>query len=79
MQGESPLSANHWRNIRFLERQGIALRGSGDEIDSNFSQLLRLRIDDIPDMQKWLDKKKDKYTSPDIQNELVKVMALSVL
>ena len=28
--------------IQFLGRQGLALRGDGDEVDGNFMQLLRL-------------------------------------
>ena len=30
-------------NLRYLARQGIAIRGDGDETNSNFMQLLRLR------------------------------------
>ena len=33
-------------SIHFLARQGIALRGDGDEADSNFVQLLKLRSAD---------------------------------
>ena len=34
------------QNIRFLARQGIALRGDVNEDDSNFIQLLKLRAND---------------------------------
>ena len=37
------LSYYHRRKRRFLARQGIALRGDGDEDNSNFMQLLYLR------------------------------------
>ena len=30
-------------NLRYLARQGIAIRGDGDDSNSNFIQLLRLR------------------------------------
>ena len=33
-------------NIRFLAWQGLPLRGHGDESDSNFYQLLKLRSED---------------------------------
>lgn len=66
-------------NIRFLARQGIALCGDGDENDSNFIQLLKLRGLDDPRIEPWLQRKTDKYISHDLQNELLKVMALSVL
>lgn len=35
-------------NLRFLGRQGIALRGAGSESDSNLIQLLQLRGNDDP-------------------------------
>ena len=66
-------------NIRFLARQGIALRGDGDESNSNFVQLLHLRAIDQPQLNAWLERKTDKYTSPQIQNELLIVMATAVL
>ena len=66
-------------NIRFLARQGLALRGDGDEHDSNFIQLLHLRAIDYPGLLTWMEKKIEKYTSPEIQNELIQVMAHTVL
>ena len=57
------------QNIRFLARQGIALCGDGNEDDSNFIQLLKLRANDdscIP----------DKYTSSTVVNA---IMALKIL
>ena len=69
------------RALRFLARQGIALRGSAltKEIDSNLSQLLRLFCELSTDLSDWLQKKTNKYTSADIQNELLKVMSLRIL
>ena len=66
-------------NIRFLALQSIAIRGDGDEENSNFIQLFKLRGEDDPKFAKWLEKKTDKYVSADIQNELLKVMGLQVL
>ena len=66
-------------NIRFLARQSIAIRGDGDEENSNFIQLFKLRGGDDPKFAKCLEKKTDKYVSADIQNELLKVMGLQVL
>jgi hypothetical protein len=66
-------------NIRFLSRQGLALRGDGDESDSNFVQLLKLRGLDDPRIEAWLSKRTNKYTSNNAQNEILKVMALSTL
>ena len=66
------------QNVRFLARQGLPLRGDGKEEDSNFKQLLKLRGTDNPRIFEWLTKKTDKYTSGDIQNEMLKIMALRV-
>ena len=65
-------------NMRFLARQGLPLRGHGDESDSNFMQLLLLRGEDDPRVVNWIQKKTDKYTSPEMQNEMLKVMALHI-
>ena len=35
-------------NLRFLAHQGLPLRGHGDEQDSNFIQLMKLRAEDDP-------------------------------
>lgn len=50
-------------SIKFLCRQGIALRGDGNESDGNFQRLLRMKAD----------------ISPDIQNEVIKVVGLKIL
>ena len=44
-----------------------------------FTQLLHLTAVDQPQLLPWLKRKTDKYTSPQIQNELLKVMATAVL
>ena len=67
------------QNVTFLARQGIPLRGDGDEGDSNFMQLLHLRGADDPWVLTFLQQRTDKYTSPQIQNELIKIMALHIL
>ena len=48
-------------------------------MESNFIQLLNLRACDDPKLVDWLKKKSDKYTSPDIQNEILQIMALEIL
>ena len=64
--------------VKFLARQGLPLRGSAftKEADSNFSQLLFLLCKYNEHLPSWLA---NKYTSADIQNELLKVMALRIL
>ena len=66
------------QNIRFLARQGIPLRGDGDEHDSNFIQLLYLRSNDDSSIAHYMEKKTDKYCCHQIQNELLDVMANTI-
>lgn len=65
-------------SIRFLCRQGLALRGHHDESDSNLKQLLRMKAEDDPVLLEWLKRKENVYTSPDIQNEILKIMGLQI-
>ena len=68
-----------FQNMLFLARQGIAIRGDKDESDSNFMQLLALQGIDDPMIKQNLEKKTDKYTSPQIQNEILSVLAIQIL
>ena len=53
------------------------MRGDGDESDGNLQQLLRMKAAD--DLADWLKRKENVYTSPDIQNELLKTMGIQLL
>jgi len=66
------------QSICYLARQGLPLCGDGNEIDGNFNQLLLLRGIDDSRILDYLGKKKDKYNSPQIQNDIIEVMAGSV-
>ena len=71
-------------SIRFLGRQGLALRGRykdaddlkvSGEVDSNFFQLLKTRAEDNPNLLKWMEKSRDKFMCSEIQNEILCIMA----
>ena len=64
-------------SVHYLSRQGLVLRGDNDS--ANLTQLLRLRVEDKPEMLQWLDKHKHKHTSPENQNEMLELMAHAVL
>ena len=75
-------------SVRYLGGQGIAFRDRwktddpeilNGESDSHFILLLRIRAEDNTNLQKWMDKCQDKLTSPDIQNEILKLMSLRIL
>jgi len=62
-----------------VSRQGIALRGDGDEKDSNFMQLLFLHSADEPKILSVLERKTYRYTSPQFQNELLKPTTMTTV
>ena len=69
-------------SVRFLARQGLALRGDGiGEPDSSFLQVVQLKAWDEPDskLADWLKRRSNKYTSHEIQNEMLQVLAMRVL
>ena len=55
------------------------MRGDGDESNGILKQLLRMKAEEDPNLAEWLKRKENVYTSPDVQNELLKVMGLQVL
>ena len=63
-------------SLRFLLRQGLAIRGH-KESEGNLIQLLYLRSDDSPQLAKWL--KNQQYLSPEIINELITLMGNDLL
>ena len=65
--------------IQFFGRQGLALRGDESDKNSNFMQLLKLRSKDFLKLKEWSKKNPEKYTSYDIQNEFLKLMAHRIL
>ena len=66
-------------SVRYLARQGLPLRGKKDDKESNFQQLLKLRAENDTVFTEWLKRKNNKYTSPEIQNEILKELALTIL
>ena len=63
-------------SLRYLARQGLAVRGHKDE-EGNLFQLLKCRATVVHGVDEWL--KSGKYLSHDIINELVEIMALNLL
>ena len=63
-------------SLRFLLRQGLAIRGH-DEIDGNLFQLLLLRREECPELKQWIESR--RYMSSDIINEIIGIMGHHVL
>ena len=52
---------------------------SKGEHDSNLLQLLQTQAEDVPEHGTWIMNSPDKFTSTDIQNKHLSIMALSIL
>ena len=66
-------------SVRFLARQGQALRGDGSDVSSNPTQLLHVRAEGNPKMLQWITKKACKHMHHDNQNEMLELTAHQVL
>ncbi|XP_028416128.1 zinc finger MYM-type protein 1-like [Dendronephthya gigantea] len=64
-------------SIRYLLRQGSAFRGH-NENDGSYSQLLKLRTEDVPDLQMYL-RNTTNFTSPCAQNEMIEMFSHQIL
>lgn len=64
-------------SLKYLLRQGLAIRGHSNSDEGNLDQLLLLRKDDIPEFDVYLRAK--KYLSPEIINEQIQLMANQLL
>jgi len=62
--------------IRYLLRQGLALRGHVEN-EGNLIQLLKLREADIPGLNLWVAN--GDYLSHDIINEICQIISLSII
>jgi hypothetical protein len=63
--------------LKFLCRQGLAIRGHVHS-EGNFQELLCLRCEDNSELKSWLGRK-SSFTSVEVQNECITLMAHHVL
>jgi hypothetical protein len=63
-------------SLKYLLRQGMPFRAHTED-EGNLFQLMKLRCNDIPGLDDWLNER--KYLSHDVLNELAKEMALVIL
>ena len=63
-------------SLRYLLRQGLAIRGHKEE-EGNLYQLLKCRSEDVGTLSKWLND--GRYLSHEVVNELIEIMAHKVL
>ena len=70
------------RNIRYLARRFLPLRRNWqaeERSEADFWQLIKLRCEDDPTIIEWMKRRKSKYASPTISDEMLELMALQVL
>ena len=60
-------------SIKYLAAQGLALQGNSCK-EGNFMEMLRVRANDVKELQDWL-KKKHTYTSSTIQNDILRIIS----
>ena len=66
-------------SLRYLGRQGLAVRGKVHE-ESNLMTLLEERSEDVAELHQWLRRKeKFKWLSPEITNEILKTFSHAIL
>ena len=63
--------------LKWLGRQGLAIRGHSED-SGNLVELLKLRCLDSPALAAWL-RKKTKWLSHDIQNEILEIFARHIV
>ncbi|ELT94202.1 hypothetical protein CAPTEDRAFT_200997 [Capitella teleta] len=64
-------------SLRFLARQAEAIRRISD--NGNLTHLLKLRSNEFPLIVTWMEKKSNSFTSPQVQNELMNIMACQAM
>ncbi len=66
----------------YLAKQGLAFRGDDETEDSlnkgNYIELLQNMTDEIPAVQEKLQRRYGHYTSPEIQNDIISIIAESI-
>lgn len=65
--------------LKVLAQQGMPLRGSNDDKNSNFLNILKLRAEDVKELQSWLNRSGHKWLHHDVQNEVLECMAKKIL
>ena len=64
------------QNVVSLERQGLALRGDGDDKSGNLYQLMLL---DGPSLLRWINRSYSRHMNSTSQNEILKLLALKLV
>lgn len=64
-------------SLKYLLRQGLAVRGHSDDNEGNLSQLLKSHTEDNVNLQRWI--KTSAYQFPEVLNELTNSIGNEVL
>ncbi|XP_011858192.1 PREDICTED: zinc finger MYM-type protein 1-like [Vollenhovia emeryi] len=72
------LSTSLQNTLRILGRQGLAIRGTGNDENSNFMTILKARAD-VVELESWLKRTGHKWLHHDVQDEIVQAMATEIM
>lgn len=65
--------------LRVLGKQGLPFRGDNNDEKSNFMAFINARAEDVPELKSWLQRDGHKWLHNLIQNEILDLMASTVL
>lgn len=65
--------------LKALARQGLPIRGAKNDENSNFMTFLKARAEDVAELKSWLQRDGYRWLHHDSQNEILELMATTVL
>lgn len=65
--------------VKVLAQQGLPFRGGDNDENSNFIRILKARAEDVPQLESWLGRSGHKWLHHNTQNEILELMASSVI
>lgn len=68
-----------FETLNVLGQQVISLRGADSDEHANFVKILKMRGNDCPELRQWLTSAGSKWTSHDIQNEILSILSTIIL
>lgn len=65
--------------LKALARQGVPIRGSHNDENSNFMTIVKTRAEDVGELKSWLQRDGHRWLHHDSENEILDLMATTVL
>lgn len=65
--------------VKVLAKQGLAFRGSDNDERSNLVQILKMRAEDVPELNTWLNRTGCTWIHHDVINKILELFANEVV